>query len=398
MVRPVRKRILKPALVALALFLGAPAHAQRPHGVRDELPAEAQHAWDDAKRFYDARQFDGASVEYEKAYELSKNPRVLYNVGVCQKELSHYARAIMTFRRALRDGAGTLSPDETKAINGAITVLESYTTTLSVRTDEPGASVFVDELFVGKTPLDEPVPIDPGEARVVRVQKDGFVEVRQTLRVDPSSKPVLDLRLVPVHEEHKTHVSVRVVGPPAATISVDGKEVGQGSFEGDLPADQAATPYTFAASAPGYVELKQSVVLVYGKPLKLTLAMIPERHEGLLHLTVSPRDASIEVDRQPVDVTSWDGKLAAGAGHHLVVKRPGYVTRETEVVLADDQKRDIEVSLDREKSDTLWWVTGAAVVVAGGAVLSYFLFRTADQAPVEGTLRSAPVMTSVRLP
>jgi hypothetical protein len=374
--------------VALGLVLAlsaGPASAQAPaRSIRDELPPPAQAAWDSAKKFYDARQYDGAAEAYKRAYELSKNPRVLFNEGVCQKNLQHYARALMIFRQALADGAGKLSADETKSISAAAALLEGYTTTFTLTSNEDGAVVLVDDYPVGTTPLPGPVPIDPGEGRVIVLHKEGFEDARQTVRVDQTTQPKLTFTLV--REGRKTPVHVTVLGPPHAIITIDGKDLGEDRFADELPAG----PHTFEARAQDYVPLRQSATVVYGEPLNLTLTLVRERHEALLRVTAEPQSATIAIDGKPVGSGSFEGRVSTVGGRQLTVRKSGYHEHVAEVVLADDQTRDIQVTLVPEKSGLVYWIAGTAVVVAGVAVLSYFLFKPADQAPVTGTFSTTP--------
>src|SRR5271166_355530 len=106
-----------PALFAV-LLAGQSAYAQprpprpaAPVDVRSELPDAAKRAWDAAKELAGASNFKGAVVEFLRAYELSQNPRVLYNVGVAEKLQTHYARAVDAWERELRE-ATKLSPAE----------------------------------------------------------------------------------------------------------------------------------------------------------------------------------------------------------------------------------------------------------------------------------------------
>ena len=80
--------------------------------LREQLPPEAQKHWDTALALYQRNQWDGARTSFNAAYEASKNPRVLFNVAVCDKNLNKFARAIEIFKRELVEGAGQLTPDE----------------------------------------------------------------------------------------------------------------------------------------------------------------------------------------------------------------------------------------------------------------------------------------------
>ncbi len=348
--------------------------------------------WDSAKKFYDAHQYDGAAEAYKRAYELSNNPRVLFNEGVCHKNLSHYARALVIFRQALAEGAGKLSPDETKAIGAAIALLEGYTTTLTVTSNEDGATVLVDDHPVGTTPLAGPVPIDPGEARVIVVRKDGFEDQRRVVRVDQTTPVTQSFTLV--RQDRKTAVHVTVLGAPHATIAVDGKEVAQEAYADELPAGL----HTFEARATDYVPLRQSALVIYGVPLNLTLTLVPERHDALLRVSAEPPGATILIDGERKGISAWEGRLSTQGGHQLSVQKQGYRTYTTEVVLGDDRTRDLPVTLVQEKSGLIYWITGTAVVVAGAAVLSYFLFKPADQAPVAGTFATTPNPVTASFP
>src|SRR5580692_8380970 len=111
-----------------ALLTGGVAVAQpqgRPIDVRAQLPETARHAWDAAKQLAGASDYKGALVEFRRAYDLSHDPRVLYNVGVTEKLLTHYARAVDAWERELREGQAELSPNEVTEIRNAISIVQA---------------------------------------------------------------------------------------------------------------------------------------------------------------------------------------------------------------------------------------------------------------------------------
>ena len=87
-----------------------PARRSAAIDVRAQLPEPARKAWDAAKQLAGASDYSGALVEFQRAYELSHNPRVLFNVGVTEKLLTHYARAVDAWEKELSEGAGKLTP------------------------------------------------------------------------------------------------------------------------------------------------------------------------------------------------------------------------------------------------------------------------------------------------
>jgi len=372
-------------LVFAALLVAEPALAQpRPAGpavadVRSQLTENARKAWDAAKQLAEARDYKGALVELQRAYELSNNPRILFNVGALEKLLTHYARAVDAWEKELREGAGKLSPAEAGEARSSIAIVQQFVTTIDVTANESDATLFIDDYPVGKTPFSAPVKIDVGK-RTVRLSKDGFVDASQTVDVSSGARTPLTFTLEP---KNKTAlVSVTVGGAPSATVFVDGKDMGPAPFKGELAAER----HTIEARSPGYVTVGQTVDLLYKQPMSLVLSLSQERHEGRLKVT-APDGAEIALDERKVGSGTWEGVVSTTGGHQLVVTRPGFQTYSTEVFVADDQTREVNVPLNREVG-TSWvaWGVGSLLVVTGGIVAGYFVFKPATESPFVGTL------------
>jgi hypothetical protein len=367
------------------LFAAGTAGAQL-HGlsilagdVRSDLPPAAQGAWDSAKQLAAANDFKGALVEFERAYEVSKNPRVLYNVGVTEKLLTHYARAVDAWDKELHEGAKVLTPAETLELKNAIAIVQRFVTTIEVSANEAGATLYIDDYPLGKTPFAAPVRIDVGR-RAVTLRKEGFVDATQNIDVASGARTPVTFRLEP---RNKTAlVSVTVGGTPSATVFVDGKDMGPAPFKGELPAER----HTIEARSPGFVTVGQTVDVQYGQPLSLVLSLSAERHEGRLRIT-APEGAGIALDEHAVGSGTWEGVVSTTGGHQLVVSKPGFQTYSTEVFVGDDQSRDVNVPLNKEVA-TNWvaWGVGTLLVVTGGIVAGYFVFKPADQPPYTGNL------------
>jgi hypothetical protein len=348
--------------------------------VRSQLPEPARKAWDAAKQLAGANDYKGALVEFQRAYDLSQNPRVLFNVGVTEKLLTHYARAVDAWDKELHVGAGKLTPAETTELKNAIAIVQQFVTTIDVTANEPDATLFIDDYAVGKTPFTGPVRIDVGK-HTLRLAKEGFVDATQMVDVASGARTPVTFKLEP--RDKTALVSVTVGGAPSATIFVDGRDMGPAPFKGELSADR----HTIEARAPGFVTVGQTVDVQYKQPMSLVLSLSPERHEGRLHIT-APEGAEIAVDSRKVGAGTWEGVVSTTGGHQLVVTKPGYQTYSTEVFVADDQTRDVDVPLNREVG-TSWvaWGIGSLLVVTGGIVAGYFVFKPADQSPYSGTLQ-----------
>jgi hypothetical protein len=120
--------------------------------------------------------------------------------------------------------------------------------------------------------------------------------------------------------------------------------------------------------------------------MNLMLTLSAERHFGRLRI-LAPDGAEISLDARSVGTGTWEGVVSSTGGHQLVVHKSGYQTYSTEVFVADDQTREVNVPLNHEVS-TNWvaWGVGTLVVVTGGIVAGYFVFRPTDANPFVGDL------------
>lgn len=356
--------------------------------IREQLPPAAQRPWDNAMQLLRAKDCRGAIPEFTRAYDLSKNPRVLYNLAICEKELGHYVRAAARFEQELAEGEGKISADEKAELQNAIRIVRAFVTTVVVRSNEAGATLFIDDYEVGKTPFLQPVPIDVGAGRVLKLVKDGFQEQTRTLDLTVGKEASVTFSLQPV--TRKSLVNVTATGAPNATITMDGVEMGPSPFKGQVLVGR----HTFEARATGYEPARQTSEVVFGESLNLVLSMSVARHEAKVRIDAEPSGAVIQIDDRVVGADHWEGVLTSG-GHQVFVKKPGYQTATQELALTDDQVRHVKISLVQERGTAwVWWTAGGLAVLGGVAALSYFVFKPAEASPYVGTFN--PGTTTAR--
>ncbi len=195
----------------------------------DSLQGDAKQAYESAKLLAQNGDFAGAREEFSHAYELSKDPRLLYNVAICDKGLHQYARMKNVLEQYLREGGALVTPEARTAAQDALGAIRALVASLKVTVSESGAEVLVDGQSVGTTPLPSALALDLGQHRLT-VQKPGFETFEQTVDVPGGAE-------VPVHVSLRAtrHFAQLVVGADAAAIIVvDGKTVAQGRFDGPL--------------------------------------------------------------------------------------------------------------------------------------------------------------------
>jgi hypothetical protein len=153
-------RPLKIIVAIITLTIATPAWA-------DDNPA----THDAAKHFqrgvalYGEADYRAALVEFKRAYTTAPNPSVLYNVGETEYQLQDYASALTTFERYLGEvGAGDPHRAE---VDGTVETLRARVGHVAISTSPSGADVTVDDVSVGRTPLDKPLLVSIGRRKIV---------------------------------------------------------------------------------------------------------------------------------------------------------------------------------------------------------------------------------------
>ncbi len=212
-----------------------------------------------AKADYDAGKllaadgdFAGALIKFQGAYDQSKDPRLLWNVGFCEKNLRHYAKVIATLGRYLAEGAGYLTDKDRKDAQDLVQTLQPFTTSATIHVSEDGAQIAVDDNPVGLSPLAGPLVLDIGERRL-RVSKEGFQPFEKSVPVGGSAAVTVEVAL-----EKEVHQGrLMVSAPPDATLELDDKPLGTGKVDVNLPAGG----HQLRVTAPGMRPFQTEVVI-----------------------------------------------------------------------------------------------------------------------------------------
>ena len=149
-----------PAALLLWLCAPVPARAQ----ASDDALREAACHFQRGVTLYSQADYPGALLEFRRAYEVTPNGSVLYNIAETEYQLRDYASALTTFERYLVE-AGNADSHRVE-VETNIIELRSHVGRLTINTIPRGAEVSVDDRVVGKTPFDNPVVVGVGRVRV----------------------------------------------------------------------------------------------------------------------------------------------------------------------------------------------------------------------------------------
>jgi hypothetical protein len=202
----VTRRVLATAL-ALTLCLEAtafaqptPAPAPAPDPANDPTTPsksaveEARERYERGLRLYEDGAFDAARVEFERAYALAPTYKLLYNIGVVHSQLGDFVGAARTLERYLAEGGDQIPAARRAEMEKLLSELRPRIASVKIVTNVNEADVFVDDIPVGRSPISEPVQINPGR-RKVSASKSGFNSVAKSLEVGSSDRVTVNLEL-----------------------------------------------------------------------------------------------------------------------------------------------------------------------------------------------------------
>jgi tetratricopeptide (TPR) repeat protein len=163
----------EPAPAAQDSTAPAARDSAAPAADRAEVQREAGERFRRGLELYNDGDPSLALVEFERAYALVPNYRVLYNIGQVSVQLGRYARARQAFERYLSEGNAEIPAERRQAVETDLTMLARRTAFLTLSVEPAGAEVRVDDALVGRAPLTERILVDAGERRI-RIRKPGF--------------------------------------------------------------------------------------------------------------------------------------------------------------------------------------------------------------------------------
>ena len=355
--------------------------------VADALSGDAKDAFNRGRVLFSKGDFAAARNDFQRAFELSQEPRVLYNVAVCLKEQGKYASAV----RVLQRSAETVknAPKEyMDRLADTIDTLLALVATVTVERFEPGMAIEVDgePISVDET---RKLLVDAGTRRIV-VKKAGYAPYSFTRDFPAGERYAFPVSLVPLPGK----IRVAAVGSRDGSVVLDGRDVGLAP----VTLDVAPGPHEVIIRAPGYRDERRTVDVTSDEETLVNVTL--ERDARMARLrVVAGADDSIVIDGRAAGAASFDGALLAGE-HRVVISRPDAETQTIEVALREGEMRDMRITL-REKSARglpawLWAVRGA-VVIGGATTAIYFAARPTEfEGSTPGTLSPRVVPATFR--
>ncbi|HLK37930.1 MAG TPA: PEGA domain-containing protein [Polyangiaceae bacterium] len=366
------------ALVTAASLPPSVARAQAPTQPNDAARAEARDRFDRGLRMFNAGDNSGALAEFLRAYEITGNVVVLYNLGLVYAQMGRAAEATDALDRVL-GSPGALSPERQALAKRTRDEQAARIAEVIVTTSVDGAAIEVDGVEVGKTPLAQPLRVTSG-SHVVGASAPGYSPQRKEVTIASGEKQSVAIDLVPTqarlaHLAVKTHV-------PGADLFVDNQRIGVTPLAASIPLDPGV--HAVELRRAGYKTAGTSVALGNGASGEVSLD--PEedpsasaRDAGLLSLDMTETQAVVTIDGRSRGVYGAALRLPSGP-HHLLVERGNFEPVERDVAVAPGQTAVVRVALEptpeyraqfvsrTTAQRTYGWIAtvGGAVILGGG--------------------------------
>lgn len=225
------KRHLFTALVSLSIAITPVVAAAQtaPAPLSSALTGDAKTDYESGKNLFEISDFAGAFLKFKHAFEISNEPRLLWNMAACQKELHRYARAVPLVEQYLREGGSKLTPEATQNANETLTALRALTSRVTITGAPEGTQVFADDELVGTTPAAADLSLDLGSHKL-RFENPQYETFEQS--VDGVSGGGRLAVTVTMTERTGAHLSI--LAGPGDTIAVDATVVGSERWEGTV--------------------------------------------------------------------------------------------------------------------------------------------------------------------
>lgn len=249
----------------------APPVPAGPPPLSESLTGDAKAEYESGKLLFADGDNAGAAIKFKSAYEKSNDPRLLWNMAACEKNLRRYSRALKQLSQYLTEGGSKLTDQDRAEAAELIKVMEPFTAKLKINATEPGAEVYIDDELLGTTPV-EPAVVDLG-MRKIRVQKADFEEVTKDIAVGGAAEVAVDVPLVKIVHEGRLNVRTQT----DASISIDGKVVGAGSWSGSL----ASGGHLIRVTAPKRMPYQSEVYLQDKETRDLDVTLDKEPSKGV---------------------------------------------------------------------------------------------------------------------
>jgi tetratricopeptide (TPR) repeat protein len=349
-------------LLAAGILCGTPRlHAQ-------EASASAREHFNRGYAFAEKGDAASAIREFERAYAISPNTSVLYNLGQAYAAAGRSREAIETLERYLTLTGPSVPEARRSQVRAQIDFHAQRVGKLSVEIHPPHATLWIDgkSLGVGS----RTVRLDAGKHHLL-ASAPGFELASAEHEIDPVAATTLVLRLEPLPQLAELRLACPLED---VSVSVDGVFRGRTPALTSLALPGGSHQLTFQRA--GYLADEHQIELAPGDTLGLPCRLAPDpKASSRARLRVRhPAGTAVFLDG-----ARFRHSAVPAGSHQLRVEGPGYTAETRRIVLKPNETLELTLrpahdpatrELDRQRGQSTlrtWAYIFAGVTLASGA-------------------------------
>jgi hypothetical protein len=161
-----RERLVWSILALLLCSASVATAEEAPAPSAAEARKQASAHFTQGVELFEEGAFRAALIEFERAYGIAPDYRLLYNIGQAQLELHDWLHATQSYERYLTEGGASIPADRRREVEENLSALASRVGRLSIHVNVQDAEVFVDDQRIGMAPLPTTVAVNLGQHRI----------------------------------------------------------------------------------------------------------------------------------------------------------------------------------------------------------------------------------------
>ncbi len=186
---------------------------------------QARHLYDEAIQYGKRGEYRKAKASLSAAWALLKSWEIAVNLGSAEMRLGQYRDAAEHLTWGIRDGAAKEGENYSPLVKAKTLLTEAagHVGQLKLLADEPGASIFVDGDVVGKSPLVDPLYLDPGiHVITARPANPERASLKLEVRIQAGDSLERYLRFSPTHAANDKASEIADPAPAPTPAPRDG--------------------------------------------------------------------------------------------------------------------------------------------------------------------------------
>jgi len=224
----------------------------------DSQKAEAKKHFDAGKALMKVEDFAGAASEFEESVRLYPTRNGLFNLANSYKGAGLYEEALDAYRRLETEFGSQLDDEASAKMKEDVRDIQALIAWVTVEVSQDGATVTVDGVERGTSPLGKPLLLGAG-SHAIEVALEGYETFSEEISILAGDRKTVSIWMVALPEpEEDTSAGEEAVPPPRVVPEPEGRS---GLFKGGVATLTIGAAVTLAGGVTGYLALRKGNTL-----------------------------------------------------------------------------------------------------------------------------------------